>query len=146
MSYEELAKAFCEMNFMQSRKRLDAMKTLSAGGEDGALLCIYNFGGRILAGEIAKVMGLTPGRTTNIINMLEKRHYISREHDRADRRKVYIVLTEEGSAYITRRYENSLKMYCGLFERLGEHDSEEYFRILKRLHEIADEIWEEYGL
>ena len=43
MSYEELAKAFCEMNFMQSRKRLDAMKTLSAGGEDGARELIGQF-------------------------------------------------------------------------------------------------------
>ena len=52
MKYEELARAFCEMNFMQSRKRLDTMRTLSAAGEDGALLCIYNFGGRIQhAGE-----------------------------------------------------------------------------------------------
>ena len=146
MKYEELARAFCEMNFMQSRKRLDTMRTLSAAGEDGALLCIYNFGGRILAGEIARLMDLSPGRTTNIINMLENRKYISREHDRADRRKVYIVLTAEGSAYITERYEKSLKLYCGLFEKLGEHDSEEYFRILKRLYEIADEIWEEQNL
>ena len=110
MKYEELARAFCEMNFMQSRKRLDTMRTLSAAGEDGALLCIYNFGGRILAGEIARLMDLSPGRTTNIINMLEKRKYISREHDRADRRKVYIVLTAEGSAYITERYDKSLKL------------------------------------
>lgn len=146
MKYEELARAFCEMNFLQSRKRLGMMKTLSAAGEDGALLCVYNFGGRILAGEIARMLQLSPGRTTNIINMLEKRRYISREHDRADRRKVYIVLTEEGSAYITERYETSLKMYCALFEKLGEHDSEEYFRILKRLYEIADEIWEEQNI
>lgn len=146
MGYEELAKEFCEIEFLQSRKRLSMMKTLSAGGEDGAMLCVYHFGGRILAGEIAKMLELSPGRTTNIINMLEKRRYIFREPDREDRRKVYIVLTQEGSAYITERYENSLRMYCDLFEKLGEHDSAEYFRILKRLHEIADEIWEGQNL
>ena len=47
-------------------------------GDYPSISFVIKHNGRILAGEIARLMDLSPGRTTNIINMLEKRKYISR--------------------------------------------------------------------
>ncbi len=143
MDYEELAKKFCGMNFLCSRKKAGIEKTISVAGEEGVLLCIYSSERRVLGGEIAKELALSPGRTTNIINTLEKRGYVARENDEEDKRKVYISLTEEGERHITGRYQDAVKSYSILFERLGEQDAKEYFRILKRIHEIVGEMQKE---
>lgn len=143
MDCEELAKAFCETCFLRSRKNSGSDKIISMAGEDGVLLCIRCAGHKILVGEIASEMALTPSRVTNIIRTLEKKGYVSRENDEKDRRKVYVSLTEDGTEYITVQYQSALTKYSLLFERLGEQDSREYFRILERIHEIMQEMTEE---
>lgn len=143
MDCEELAKAFCEMCFLRSRKCAGSDKIISIAGEDGVLLCIRCAERKILVGEIASEMALTPSRVTNIIRTLEKKGYVSRENDEKDRRKVYISLTEDGDRHISAQYQNALRTYSLLFERLGEQDSREYFRILERIHEIMKNMTEE---
>ena len=56
---------------------------------------------------------------------------------------MYISLTEAGEKHITGRYQDAVKSYSILFERLGEQDAKEYFRILKRIHEIVAEMQKE---
>ena len=96
MDYETYARTFCEMQFMQAKRKMEEEQSISPRGETGVLLCIFNCGRKVLVGDISKLMGLSPGRVTNILNMLEKRGYIEREHDEADRRKVYVALTKSG--------------------------------------------------
>lgn len=143
MDCEELAKEFCNMCFLRSRKKAGAEKMLSIAGEEGVLLCIHSSEHKILVGEIARELELTPARTTNIINVLEKKGYVFRENDQADKRKVYISLSEDGKRHIADKYEEALYKYGVLFERLGEQDSREYFRILGRIHEITEAMTKE---
>lgn len=143
MDYEELAKKFCEMNFLCSRKQMKIEETISVSGEDGVLLCLHSFGHRVLSGEIAGTLKLSPGRTTNIINMLEKRGYIVKENDTGDKRKVYVDLTNDGEEHIMEKYNQAIARYRMIFEKIGEQDAEEYFRILKRIHKAAEEIMKE---
>ncbi len=143
MDYEELAKKFCEMNFLCLRKKLKIEETISVSGEDGVLLCIHSSDHRVLSGEIAGTLRLSPGRTTNIINVLEKRGYIVKENDRADKRKVYVSLTSDGERHIMEKYNQAIARYCMIFEKIGEQDAEEYFRILKRIHKAAEEMMKE---
>jgi DNA-binding MarR family transcriptional regulator len=44
----------------------------------------------ITAGELAKLSGLTTGPVTGLIDRLEKKNLVSRQHDAKDRRKVII--------------------------------------------------------
>ena len=101
------------------------------------LLCIFNCGRKVLVGDISKMMGLSPGRVTNILNMLEKRGYIEREHDEADRRKVYVTLTKSGGKHLREKYEETIRYISSLFRELGEEDTREYLRITGRIHRIT---------
>ena len=46
--------------------------------------------GKMTAGELAEMTGLTTGAITGVIDRLEKVHFVSRERDSTDRRKVFV--------------------------------------------------------
>jgi DNA-binding MarR family transcriptional regulator len=49
--------------------------------------------------ELAKNMGLTPSRITNLLNSLEQKGYIMRKISTQDRRIIKVALTEEGEKF-----------------------------------------------
>ena len=51
--------------------------------------------GKLTAGELAALSGLTTGAITGLIDRFEKLKLVKREYDKADRRKVYIVAETE---------------------------------------------------
>jgi len=46
--------------------------------------------GPLSAGELAERVGLTPGAITAVLDRLERGHWIRREHDTVDRRRVMV--------------------------------------------------------
>src|SRR5678815_5456383 len=62
--------------------------------------------GRVTAGRLAEVTGLTTGAITGVVDRLEKAGLVRRERDEADRRKVYIAVVPENVARVGRFYEN----------------------------------------
>lgn len=51
--------------------------------------------GKMTAGKLSKLSGLSTGAITAVLDRLEKQNLISRERDDTDRRKVYIVPNHE---------------------------------------------------
>jgi DNA-binding MarR family transcriptional regulator len=49
-----------------------------------------NIEGRMTAGRLAELTGLTTGAITGVIDRLEKAGFVRRERDQGDRRKVFI--------------------------------------------------------
>jgi DNA-binding MarR family transcriptional regulator len=62
----------------------------SADGRDGCTP------GRATHADLARRMWLAPATLTGIVDTLEKAGYVRRERDGADRRVVWLVLTEDG--------------------------------------------------
>ena len=60
-------------------------------GTDHKYLNIVLDKGKITAGELSVLTGLTTGAVTGLIDRLEKRKYVKREFDKSDRRKIFIV-------------------------------------------------------
>lgn len=56
----------------------------------------------VLPGEIASQLDMTGGRVAGILRSLEKKGYIVRRTDEADRRRVLVNITENGSGYVRR--------------------------------------------
>ncbi|MBM2814792.1 MAG: MarR family transcriptional regulator [Ignavibacteria bacterium] len=67
--------------------------------------------------ELAKIMGLTSGRITQIITSLEKKNYISREIDLNDRRNIKVRLTETAQPFI----KQVIEQHVLLHEKVLEH-------------------------
>jgi len=77
-----------------------------------------NFEGRMTAGRLAELTGLTTGAITGVIDRLEKAGFVRRERDDSDRRKVFITPVPERLAEIGRFYE--------LLRRAMQKQSEAY--------------------
>ncbi|CAG5083048.1 Putative transcriptional regulator pnxR1 [Thermobacillus xylanilyticus] len=52
-------------------------------------------GDGVTAGKIAEITGLSTGMVTTVVDRLEKRHYVYRDRDAHDRRKVIIKLNAD---------------------------------------------------
>ena len=72
---------------------------------DMECLDFLNLEGRVTAGRLAEVTGLTTGAITGVVDRLEKAALVRRERDSEDRRKVFIATVPENVAKIGRLYE-----------------------------------------
>jgi len=61
--------------------------------------------GRVTAGRLAELTGLTTGAITGVIDRMEKAGLVRRERDEADRRKVYVAVVPEAIAKVGRFFE-----------------------------------------
>ena len=64
-----------------------------------------NVEGRMTAGRLAELTGLTTGAITGVVDRMEKAGLVRRERDSEDRRKVFIVPAQERVVEIGRFYE-----------------------------------------
>ena len=64
-----------------------------------------NMEGRMTAGRLAELTGLTTGAITGVVDRMEKAGFVRRERDDSDRRKVFIAPVPERLAEIGRFYE-----------------------------------------
>ena len=87
-----------------------------------------NFEGRMTAGRLAELTGLTTGAITGVVDRLEKAGYVRRERDESDRRKVFIAVVPETAARIGRLYVPMQQSMQKVWSRY----SEEELRLLLR--------------
>ncbi|HJD37907.1 MAG TPA: MarR family transcriptional regulator, partial [Candidatus Blautia ornithocaccae] len=87
---------------------------------------------------------LSASRGTNILNSLEKKGLVQRRSDSRDKRKVYIFLTQEGRSFIEEKHQEAIRHFERIFRKLGQEDSENYIRIMKRFYRIMEEEIREF--
>ena len=87
-----------------------------------------NLEGRMTAGRLAELTGLTTGAITGVIDRLEKAGYVRRERDESDRRKVFIAVVPETTLKIGRLY---VPMQQSMQKVMNRY-SEEELRLLLR--------------
>ena len=68
-------------------------------------LDFLNIEGRVTAGRLAELTGLTTGAITGLVDRMEKAGFVRRERDEEDRRKVYVAIVPEALGRIGRYYE-----------------------------------------
>ena len=69
-------------------------------------LDFLNLEGRVTAGRLAEVTGLTTGAITGVVDRLEKAGLVRRERDADDRRKVFITTIPDSVAKIGTFYQH----------------------------------------
>src|SRR3954447_7081503 len=90
--------------------------TVGISGSDLECLDFLNLEGRVTAGRLAEVTGLTTGAITGVVDRLEKAGLVRRERDPADRRKVFIATVPENIAKVGRFYEHMQRGMVKLWE------------------------------
>ena len=94
--------------------------TVGISGSDLECLDFLNLEGRVTAGRLAEVTGLTTGAITGVVDRLEKAGMVRRERDPDDRRKVFIATVPENVARVGRFYENMQKGMVKLWETYSD--------------------------
>ncbi len=109
-------------------------------GENKMIVYLYALGDKVSAGELSEKMDVSSARVATILNNLEKKGLIIRETDNNDKRKIVVFLTAEGERTGRAEYDRVLKYITELFTRLGEEDTKNLIRILRRVTGLINEI------
>jgi DNA-binding MarR family transcriptional regulator len=109
----------------------------SAGISSSDMDCMdfLNLEGRMTAGRLAELTGLTTGAITGVADRMEKAGLVRRERDPDDRRKVFLVPEPQNVARIGRLYGPMQRAMHGLWD--GYSDAE-----LKLLLKFAEQGYE----
>jgi DNA-binding MarR family transcriptional regulator len=94
--------------------------TVGISGSDLECLDFLNLEGRVTAGRLAEVTGLTTGAITGVVDRLEKAGLVRRERDPNDRRKVFIATVPENVVRVGRFYENMHRGMVKLWETYSD--------------------------
>ena len=88
--------------------------------------------------DIALTLGFTPGAVTNIANKLIELQLAKREYDSSDRRKIYLVITEEGIEVLKEAQLKGQLFYEELFQVLSEEELHQFLSIYEKLLRSID--------
>lgn len=102
-------------------------------GEGHALLLLARSDAGMTPAALMRAMGISSGRTSNILRQLERKGCIERSRDDHDLRSVLIRPTELGREMARSAYARQKDEVAGLFELLGEKDARELVRIAERV-------------
>jgi DNA-binding MarR family transcriptional regulator len=94
--------------------------TVGISGSDLECLDFLNLEGRVTAGRLAEVTGLTTGAIPGVVDRLEKAGLVRRERDPDDRRKVFIATNPENVVRVGRFYENMQRGMVKLWETYSD--------------------------
>jgi DNA-binding MarR family transcriptional regulator len=81
-------------------------------------------GGRLTAGRLARLAGLTTGAMTTVLDRLERAGYARRVRDEVDRRRVQVELVEDAMQTFWPYYEPLADLSRELFGRYSEEELE----------------------
>lgn len=124
---EELYSLLAEvLNRKENRVVLDSIR-----GEYGVLRYLMYVEDQVSAGGLTTQLHVVPGRMTDILNSLENKGCITRKKDEEDLRRLKVCITEKGREEESKKRKSIREEYQGMYEILGEKDTQELIRLLK---------------
>jgi DNA-binding MarR family transcriptional regulator len=88
---------------------------------------------RATPGQLAAQLGMSPAAMTNRLDALELEGYVKRQHDRDDRRRVLVTLTEAGHQVWQQAIGDQGRVEEELINQLGADDQDRLQRLLRQL-------------
>ena len=114
-----------------------------AQGECFVLRCLARSPKPLLPSDLIAMTQSSTARIAVVLNTLEKKGYITRAIDPADRRRVLVSLTSVGAEYVRSIRQQMRQRMRRLLVELGEADAEEYLRITERILSITQHMAQE---
>ena len=103
-------------------------------------VCEINPSG-IIFRDLASILNLAPPTITPLINTLVKKTFVERVRSEADRRVVYIRLTDKGRAFLDQSERHFNAGVHALVTHLGVADTSELIRIVGKASVFMTEVW-----
>ncbi len=110
----------------------------AAGPRQRAVIQLLQENGAMNQRDIQEKLDIQPGSASELISKLESKGFLRRSRNEADKRKITITLTEQGSALDTTAPERTLvRRYCAL----NREEQLQLTALLERLYNS----WEKGG-
>lgn len=113
--------------------------TASVSGEEGLLHYLAYKKNGVSSGYLKEQLEVGSGRMADILKRMEEKQLILRKDDPKDSRRVIVFITEQGREHAVLTNDRLHAWYRKLQEYLGEQDSKELLRILRRLASFPEE-------
>ncbi|WP_058486376.1 MarR family winged helix-turn-helix transcriptional regulator [Defluviitalea phaphyphila] len=89
--------------------------------------------------DIAKIMGMTKGGITFLIDKLEKKGLVKRQKNEVDRRVLYIELTKKGERFFTEYSKNKYDILYKWVENMNPSNKQVVMEEFNRALEIVEQ-------
>ncbi len=133
MKKEELMSDIISVLSDLSKKNILSIFQSNLKGENFLLAHLFESGGESTPGRLAEFLNVSAARIAAILRSLENKSLIERFIDGNDKRHVIVKLTEQGKERVNSIRNEMIHHASETLENLGEEDSAELVRILKKI-------------
>jgi DNA-binding MarR family transcriptional regulator len=88
----------------------------------------------VMIKDLAEIMAITPSATTQLVDVLVSRGYVSRKSDINDRRAVAIVVTQKGKKKIKEINELRIKYFSKILKKINDRDLERLIESFTKMY------------
>lgn len=107
-------------------------------GENIFLNKLAELGGESSPSTLAKELEMTGPRVTAILCSLEIKKLVARKSSAEDKRKTIVAITPKGQKWVDNSTAELMATINSVVDRLGEDDTQELLRIMKKLLGVTD--------
>ena len=124
--------------FGSMHQRISRFTDQALSGEMAVMRALMLAGGSLTPSELADRAWVSSARIANILRALEAKGWIVREHSTTDRRRVHVTVTDKGRQGVEAKRRELEDRTAAFLEQLGEADTQEMVRLLRRANQIID--------
>lgn len=124
--------------FGSMHQRISRFTDQALSGEMAVMRALLLAGGSLTPSELADKAWVSSARIANILRALEAKGWVVREHSTTDRRRVHVTVTDEGRQGVEIKRREFEDRTSAFLEQLGEADTQEMVRLLRRANQIID--------
>ena len=126
------------LEFGSLHQRVSRFTDQALSGEMAVMRALLLAGGSLTPSELADKAWVSSARIANILRALEAKGWVEREHSKTDRRRVHVTVTEKGRQDLEIKRQEFEDRAAAFLEQLGEEDTNELVRLLRRTNQIID--------
>ncbi len=135
--YEDLARQLIG-EFSSMHRFVSTRVSNAVSGEMAVMRALMLADGELTPSQIADRAWVSAPRVANILRNLEAKGWVTREPDKADRRRVIVKVTDHGLAALEEKRELSNRKTGEFLAELGPDDAHELVRLVHRMNEIVE--------
>jgi len=93
----------------------------------------------VIPSTLSEALRSSTPRISALLGSLEKKGLVIREIDKTNRRNILVTLTPEGRSQVNNMKCDMYNRMTKVFTELGESDTKEFVRLMKRVTELIQE-------
>lgn len=132
---KNLAVSFSELHDLDTVVHLNE----AFQGETRILLCLQDVKNPLAPSDLSELLHVSRARITAALASLRKKGLIRMDACKVDRRRMHVVLTEDGRCHAEKKNAEATASLDALIGGLGERDALEFIRLLRVSAKVLSE-------